>query len=596
MTSSDDIISLSEPSSALPSPERQQEVTSARRCFNGMERLANQLLSYPPGHPAIDNALENAWNTLQEFFRLTDRLTVQVHPHSMRLLDSQEDVWQTDEPRDYCFILSRDGIFLIHILAGIDRPELKRFMEVMNVLIERRSDLEFSCVDLFFDTAFRYISYDALDESLAALAGIDLDLRNRDTREEQELIEELFNNAFQKEENEDGEQVDGNYEIRVANPAERLRKIELGSREFLSLDDEAQSHLRELKRGFTEHAELEHREGEILSAILGAKPKEQLRLQAVEQIGHVMGALLGTDQPWEALTFLKIIHQWRDKFAPEVANELKAVVSDSFTTHRNLQLVRQALQADTRERRMILQMFNALHLEEPSANLARVIGWDISEDARQDILRYLKEHSRRSFAFLEEAIAELPEEHAEPIFDILQEGMPRSRSVLLQVLGAQLPPAMKARALEILHDSWEDAREVRDLVLPLVTSGHSALRLGACKTVAQTTPQHIVRVMSPLFSDQLRKRPEEEVRELAKLFVETGKEPAVKVLSELVHRRGLTTSEQERELAVTIARALIRSPQPSVIAMLDAVAKDWLVPQRIRSTCKEIGDMLRTGS
>ena len=118
----------------------------------------------------------------------------------------------------------------------------------------------------------------------------------------------------------------------------------------------------------------------------------------------------------------------------------------------------------------------------------------------------------------------------------------------------------------------------------------------ACKTVAQTTPQHIVRVMSPLFSDQLRKRPEEEVRELAKLFVETGKEPAVKVLSELVHRRGLTTSEQERELAVTIARALIRSPQPSVIAMLDAVAKDWLVPQRIRSTCKEIGDMLRTGS
>jgi hypothetical protein len=577
-------------------PERQQELAIARRCFNSMERLTNQVLSYPPGHPAIESALENTYKTFFEYFQITDRLTVQVHPHSLRLLNSEEDVWETDEPRDYCFVLSRDGIFLIHILAGIDKTELKRFVEVLNFIIENRNDPNVQAATVFFEAGFRYISYDALDESLAALAGIDLDIRNRDTKEEKEEIEELFNDAFEKKEDEAGEQVDGNYEINVSNPSEKLRKIEVGSREFLTLDDEAQQHLLELRLGFTEHAELEHREGEMLSAILGAKPKAELRIQAVEQIGEVMGALLATNQPWEALTFLKLIHHWRDKFAPEVAHELKNIVSQCFDKRRNQELVRQALQADTKERRMILQMFNALHLDDPSASLAQVVGWDIDDEARQDILRYLKERSRYSFDFLEEAILDISDEYAAPIFEILESGMPRSRPILIKVLTAELTPPLKAKAMTLLRGTWSDPIEVRDLVVPLASSQHSELRIEACKAVAEATPQHIVRVMAPLFSDALRKRPEEEVRELSKLFVDKGGQAAVEKLTELVHRRGLTTSEQERELAVSIVRSLIRTPHPAVISMLDTVAKDWLVPQRIRSACKEIYEILKTGN
>ena len=522
--------------------------------------------------------------------------SLQVHPHSLRLLNSEEDVWETDEPRDYCFVLSRDGIFLIHILAGIDKTELKRFVEVLNFIIENRNDPNVQAATVFFEAGFRYISYDALDESLAALAGIDLDIRNRDTKEEKEEIEELFNDAFEKKEDEAGEQVDGNYEINVSNPSEKLRKIEVGSREFLTLDDEAQQHLLELRLGFTEHAELEHREGEMLSAILGAKPKAELRIQAVEQIGEVMGALLATNQPWEALTFLKLIHHWRDKFAPEVAHELKNIVSQCFDKRRNQELVRQALQADTKERRMILQMFNALHLDDPSASLAQVVGWDIDDEARQDILRYLKERSRYSFDFLEEAILDISDEYAAPIFEILESGMPRSRPILIKVLTAELTPPLKAKAMTLLRGTWSDPIEVRDLVVPLASSQHSELRIEACKAVAEATPQHIVRVMAPLFSDALRKRPEEEVRELSKLFVDKGGQAAVEKLTELVHRRGLTTSEQERELAVSIVRSLIRTPHPAVISMLDTVAKDWLVPQRIRSACKEIYEILKTGN
>lgn len=578
-------------------PEQLQEARQARRCFSNIERLTMQISSYPPGHPAIEQSLDKTLESFLEYFQFTDRLSVQVHPHSLKMMDSSEVVWETDEPRDYCFVLSRDGIFLIHLLAGIDRHELKRFIDVLNFLLENRSAPDIDGQNVFFEANFRYISYDALDESLAALAGIDLDMRNRDTKEEKELIEDLFNKAFDHEE-DDGEQVQGNYEIRIKNPQERMRKLDIGSRQFLTLTELQQQHVMALRTGFTEHAELEHREGEILSAILGARPKAALRMQATDQIGEVMSELIETAQPWEAFTFLRIIHQWRDKFDPEVTQDLKSVVALSFNTRNVQNLVRQVTQAPSRERRMILQMFNALHLDEATEQMALVVGWNMSDEAREDVLRYLRERAKHTIDFLEKAINQVPDEYAGPVMDMLNEAMPRSRDILTRVLSAELTPPLKARALEILSGSWEgqDPRIVRDQVVPLVTSSHSPLRIAACKAVAEASPGHIVRVMTPLFTDDLRKRDDEEVRELSQLFVKHGGPEAVKALQELIQRRGLTTSEQERELSVSLIRSLIRTPHPAVIKMLDDVAKDWLVPQRIRSTCKEVVEMLRTGT
>jgi hypothetical protein len=576
-------------------PEQQQEVRLARACFSKLERLTMQMLSYPPGHPAIETAIKATRDAFYEYFQLTDRMSLQVYPHALRLFGTQEDVWETDDPRDYCFILSRDGIYLIHILAGLDDAELKRLVDVLNSLIERRNDPKMDAVQMFFDSSFRYIAYEALDESMAALAGIDLDMRNRDTRDEKERIEELFSDAFKAEEGQDADAVGGNFEIRISNPMERMRKIEVGSRQFLTLDEGTKERLAELKRGFLEHRELEHREGEILSAILGAQPREHLRVQAVKQIGEVMDTLLGTDEPWEALTFLKIIHAWRDRFAPEVAQELKDIVSACFGRRRVLDLVRQTARADKARRRAILQMFNALHLEEASAELVRSLGWDLAEDAREDLVRYLRERVRFGHAFLEESIAEVPPEHVGPMLEIVAAGMPATRSIALKMLSDAQDPALKARALELLDGTWTSPIEIRDVLVPLVQSTHSATRLTAARSLCKAAPQHVVRVFSPLFSDELRRRSEEEVRELALLFVKHGGKEATAKLQELIHRRGLTTSESERELAVTVARALIRTPHPAVIEMLDEVAKDWLVPQRIRSTCKEIADLLRTG-
>lgn len=576
-------------------PEQLQEIRLARRCFSNFERLISQMLAYPPGHPNIENAAKLTTEGFNELFQITDRLSVQVQPHAFRFLETEEDVWETEEPRDYCFMLSRDGIFLFHMLAGIDEQELKKLAKVFNVLIERRNDRNLNVVVELFEANFRYISYDALDESLAALAGIDLDMRNRDTKEEQEMIEDLFNKATKDEEGQNAQDAKGNFEIRIKNPADRIKKIDVGSREFLALDDELKKRLNELKLGFTEHKELEHREGEILSAILGAKPKEKLRVQAVDQIGEVMSQLLETEQPWEALTFLKIIHHWRDKFAPEVTHELKEIVSNSFNRQTIQELTRQSISTGKRQRRMILQMFNALHLEEASTSLARVVAWDIDPEAREDILRYLKERARFGFEFLEEVIMEVPVELAPPLFEMLEQGIPDSRDILVNVLRSSREPDFKVMALKPLSFTWSDPTEIRMVLVPLTQSKNSELRLEAIRQVAQSVPQHVFRTLEPLFSDEMRKRPEEEIREMAQIFVNHGGPPAVEKLKSIVHRRGLTTSESERELAIRVVRALLMTSQPEVTSMLEAVAKDWLVPQQIRNACKEVADMLNVG-
>lgn len=576
------------------SSEQLQEARLARRCFSGFERLMGLLQTYPPGHPNIDAAANTAQEHFNELFSLTDKLSVQVQPHELTLMGTQEEVWSTEEPRDYCFIMSRDGLFLMHVLAGIDLPELKRLASVFNTMIERRDDRTFDVSSALFEANLNYISYDVLDESMAALAGIDLDMRNRDTKEEMALIDNLFNKAT-------GEDVSNartnvtTHQIRTKGSASTIRGADVSSRHFLSLSVDIQLTLNLLKEGFIQHRELEHRQGEMLSAILGAQPKAELQTQTVIQIGHVMSQLLSTQQPWEALTFLKIIHQWRDKFAPEISDALKNIVTQAFEHSTIHQLVRQCVEANQKPRRMILQMFNALHLESASEALAQTLMWDINEEAREDIVRYLKTRIQHGVDFLYPLVQDMPPEAAAPIFELLADAMPASRDMLVELLGKPKTPDLKLMALKIVDSQWTDASELRDVLAPLLQSTHHDLSAEAMRQMAQAAPQHLYRASEQLFDDGLRKREDVQVREMTLLFVKYGGDAAVAKLKGIVQRRGVATSEAERELAISIARALLLSSDPAVLSMLEGVAKDWRVPKQIRTVCDEVVNMMKIG-
>ncbi len=584
-----------EQSSEVLTPEMKEELRLARRCFSQIERVSTLMASYPPGHPTVEGAVKALKDAFYEFFEVTDRLTVQVHPHWMDLYGSGQAVWETQEPKDYCFALSRDGVYLLHILAGVDGAELQRFVEVLNELVDQRT-FEKDAVTLLFEAGFRFVSWDAIDESLAQLAGLDMDMRNRDTREEQEMIDELFGEAFDKELDEEfseKENFDADFEVRLEKRSQRHLKVEVGSRQFLDLSDEAQRHLLLLKKGFTEHNELEHRQGEVLSALLGARPKRKLRRGAVRQIGNVMGALLETMEPWEALSFLKLIHHWRDKFQPEVAGELKETVKECFSPRRISMLVKQVGSSEKGPRRAILQMFNAMNLEEASAGLVELMGWEIDDESADDVLRYIRERAKRDVSFLQETIPKLPSEKTGPLVEILVKTMPRSRPIMVELLQENLAPPVKVQMLRALRGTWTEATEIRDVLVPLVTVSHSRLRVTAVESLAEAAPQHVYRVLEPMFTPALRERPEDEVSELVKIFVDASGPKGVQKLQELVQRRGIV-SEEDQELAIQILRALIKAPSPPVVELIRTVAKDLFVAGRIRKTCKELVDLLDT--
>ena len=584
----------SEQKADVLSAEVKEELRIGRRCFSEIERLSQLMGGYPPGHPMVEDGIENLEDAFYDFFELTDRLTVQVHPHWMDLYGAGEPVWETEEPKDYCFALNRDGIYLLHILAGVDGNELQKFVKILNELVDERN-LEQDAAAMLFDAGFRNIHWEAIDESLAQLAGLESDIKNRDTPEEQEKVEELFEDVVENsdvESNDDAGMMDEDFEVRLEGRANQQMKLEVGSRQFLTLSDDAQQHLTELKRGFQEHQELEHRQGEVLSAVLGAKPRTKLRRAAVEQIGQVMGALLETDEPWEALKFLKLIHRWRDKFQPQVAGELKAIVRDCFTEQRIQKLVKQLADSETRGRRAILQMFDALNLEHPSKQLTGLLAWDLSEEARTDIVRYIRKQARGDLGFLEEALPELPGDKVGPIIDILDDAMPRSRSILVDLLSREVEPPVKLRALNVVDGTWEESTEIRDCLVPLIEANHTELRVEAARQLGEAAPQHVYRVLESQFTPELAGRPDNEVEQLLRVFVEHGGEKAVSRLEDLVQRKKLA-NEEDVELAVKIVNALIKKPTRQIVDLLESTANSWTVAGPIRSTCKEVLELIK---
>lgn len=586
----------SEPSVAASNGDRRQEIKLARRCFVQVDRLTSLMMTYPPGHPIVEEAATMCVTAFKEYFELSDRLSVLVDAHSLKFLGTEERVWETEDPRDYCWVLSRDGVYLLHLLAGIDEREIRHFVDILNDLVDER-DLTQNAVTILFEAGFRYISYDALDESLAQLAGLELDIRDRDTKEEQEAIEDLFEQAFDEEANKQmspeqaAQKQQEEFQLRMQKRSERQKRMEVGSRQFLLLNSDQQKHLLDLKRGFTEHAELEHREGEILAAILGAKPKPELRGQSVEQIGEVMGTLLETQKPWESLEFLKLIHEWRANFDQRVTDDLKRVVADCFSPRRLAGMIKMVATSEPDVRRAILQMFNALNLEQASGELAKTLAWDLQDEVRKDVLRYLNERSKYSVSFLQEAVFTLPEDRVGPILDILMNRMPKSKDILLAILEHPSEPPLKIRAVNALSGHW-NPQEAEGVLVPFLTASHAGLRLAALRGLADAAPTILPKQLGPLFSTSAASRPEEEVREMAALYLRHGGPAALAQLRELIHKRGIVSSA-DIDLATLLAKVIARNPQAGVIEMLTEIGGDWLVAGKIRSTCKELANLMR---
>lgn len=577
------------------STEKREELRLARRCFDALDRLTSATSGYPPGHPVVEEALDNLHDAFNSFFYQTDSLVVRVAAHQMILLGTRQAVWTTEAPDDVCFALNRDGIFLLKFFTGLNRREIRRFSNVLNRFTGEDGE-ELDSATVLFDENFTHIDFEALDESLAWLGGLDVDVGTRDSEEERRAIDRLFEKTFDidggiPKAGEDEKTLDAKFEAGRTSQAERQRKVEMGSPQMLGLPPDSQRHIKRLKQGFLDAEELDLREGEMMSALLAANPKPPLREAAVDHIADVLVRLLDSDEPWDALAFLKIIHRWRDDFDGEVVQRLRDDLRTHLTDQRIGELVEEVASAQRDARQAILQLFNALSLDEASRQLVTLLEWGLAEEIDEDIYRYLSARASKGLSFIDEILESLPETKARRILDIAIDALPATRPFLLETLHLNLPPEQKADVLQALKGQWEESHEIRDYVVPMLESLNSEVRIRAIENISEGAPAHVRRILSRELDKDLTQRPDEEVETLVNVLAREGGQKGIEKLESIIHRRGFV-NEKQRELAAKIAKSLIQTPTPPVARMLREVADDWLVPGTIRSACEEVCNVI----
>jgi hypothetical protein len=207
-------------------------------------------------------------------------------------------------------------------------------------------------------------------------------------------------------------------------------------------------------------------------------------------------------------------------------------------------------------------------------------------------MRFLLERSKYGVGFLKQAIFEVPAAKAKPLVEIAVARMPKSRDVMLEILEKPAEPELKVMAIRAMSGHWDSPDHAAAVLAPLINASYEGIRLAAIRGLADASPQKLLPVLHALIGPQLAKKSDEEAKEIAVLFLQLGGERALNTMRELIHRRGVV-SDHDRDLAVLLAKVIARNPQPGVVELLTEVAADWLVPGKIKNTCKELSDLLQ---
>ncbi|MFB6262915.1 MAG: hypothetical protein ABEL76_04710 [Bradymonadaceae bacterium] len=573
------------------STRRREELRLGRRCFDTLERFLEAAESYPPGHPVVDEALDNTEDAFDSLFRHTDQMVVRLEDHRTCLLGTEESVWETSRPEDYCFALSRDGVFLLYFLGGLQRREIRKFGLVLRRLDQEEVDVDATAA--LYDADFTHLEFRALDGSMAWLAGLNADALRQDSEEERREVRELFGrlsdaDAGLREPDGDALTADELFRTQLKTRSERRRELQNGTEQMLNLRPSLQDALGELKQGLLTVDEFESRYGEILAGVLARNPNEELVSRVASEIADVMVRLVEGDEPSEALTFLKAVHTWRGAFEDEAARALQTALRDHLSDDRIRSLVDEVADAKPAVRRPILRLLDALDSEEGSRQVLGLLEWELGDETERDIYRFLQKRASSGLGFAGDALDSLPDDEAERVVDIACEAMPETRSFLVDSLPRDIGEELKVRALEALEDHWRDSREIRQYVLPLLNARTSELRTAATRAVEKGAPDQVRSVLQAKLEDEaFYERPKPEIEAVVTALAREGGEKGLEAIEEAIRCR-LYAGSSRREFASKAVRSLVKVPTPRVADLLESVSDDWMVPGSVRSACDEV--------
>ena len=172
-----------------PAPKKKinaDELNKVNLLFKYFDTAFSTMKLYPPGNPSIKKSVDIFTEKLKEFLREYEELRIGIGEFSF--FYEGEKVFQDEEKkRSLPFFLFKDGMRELSFYRGLERKELKYFLDTLKEAIDLPPE-ESDAVGLLWVKDFINIRYYALDEFLDLNIGggeksLDLDVDKRKLEE-----------------------------------------------------------------------------------------------------------------------------------------------------------------------------------------------------------------------------------------------------------------------------------------------------------------------------------------------------------------------------------------------------------------------------
>ena len=158
------------------------ELNKVTLLFKYFDTAFSTMKLYPPGNPSIKKSVDIFTEKLKEFLREFEELRIGVGEFSF--FYKGEKIFQDEEKkRSLPFFLFKDGMRELSFYRGLERKELRYFLDILKEAIDLPPE-ESDAVGLLWEKDFINIRYYALDEFLDLNIGggekaLDLDVDTR---------------------------------------------------------------------------------------------------------------------------------------------------------------------------------------------------------------------------------------------------------------------------------------------------------------------------------------------------------------------------------------------------------------------------------
>ncbi|MFB6373282.1 MAG: hypothetical protein ABEN55_09255 [Bradymonadaceae bacterium] len=544
--------------------DARQRMQFARQCFHSIQSFVEARAQSASGLPHVTAALRDVASALDGYFEHAATLPLLLEADGVADFRTEQLLWESETAREIAERLRSRGVGYLELSSGVEADELHRLLDVL----ARTAD-ETLTLDPVTDLSFDHIRIEWIDQSSVELTGVGGDIPTDEPTSVTRATHRLFEREFAERFDVDGAEGPSLYQFLVGDletpvsPPTDTNPPPLPNEASTRTESVQVQRARTFRDLLTDHTD------------------ETTRARIAENSAAAVARLIDDSRFDEARQCVTILCDAGVEFAAQ----LRAGIEDQLDAPRCRRLAELLVVAEPATRQHLLEFAHRLRSSLVTRLFASTLKWDLSEPVARDVIQYLERRSAHEFRQFVDVIDTMTTERAGRLIDAGADGLPQTRPFLQTILGLEIAPPLKIKALDALQNSWEDRDQVLDIVSPLVGTPNASLRGRAIETIAEMAPEAIEELLDPYVGESLARRDPADLDNIVHAYAEYGGSEALRRLEELIRVKRFA-DEERRQLAVQLVEVLAEVDSVDLRTLFGRIADDWLVASDVRDACK----------